>query len=116
MRESGNPFWCALQWPTRKTTASLQNQERLLRRYFQTRHLIPDGNLLETTFEDLVADRTQTIFRMCKQFAIKPPVNFAPIEDKARNARPSSLPPDSWLPLIREHYKPLFDAGIYPQP
>jgi omega-hydroxy-beta-dihydromenaquinone-9 sulfotransferase len=116
IREFGNPFWCALQWPMRKTTASLQTQERLLRCYFQTRQFIPAANLFETTFEELVADRSGTISRICEKFSIKPPTNFEAMEAKARYARPPGLPPDSWAPMIREHYKPLFDAGLYPPP
>lgn len=115
-RESRNPFWCALQWPAKKKEASLQHQERLLQRYFQTRQLMPDGNLFEITFEELVTDRAGTIARICERFSLKPPANLETLEATARNARPPSLPPESWLPLIREHYKPLFDAGLYPSP
>lgn len=115
MRESGNPFWCALQWPPENKSAPLQQQGLLLRRYFQARKSIPASNLFETTFEELVADRAQTISRICERFSLRPPTNSEALEAKARNARPPRLPPDSWVPLIREHYKPLFDLGLYPR-
>lgn len=116
IRESGNPFWCALQWPLGHNSPILQNQGLLLQLYFEARESIPAPNLFETTFEELVADRSETIARICEKFSLKPPTNFEALEAKARNARPPGLPPDSWLPLIQKHYRPLFDAGLYPQP
>jgi omega-hydroxy-beta-dihydromenaquinone-9 sulfotransferase len=117
MRESGNPFWCALQWPVRnKSTASLQNQGLLLRGYFEARIAISPSNLFETTFEELVSDRAGTISRICEKFSIRPPANFETLEATARNARSHGRAPDSWIPVLREHYKPLFDAGLYPPP
>lgn len=115
IRESGNPFWCALQWPPENKSAPLQQQGLLLRRYFEARKSIPASNLFETTFEELVADRAQTISPICERFSLRPPTNSEALEAKARNARPPRLPPDSWVPLIREHYKPLFDLGLYPR-
>lgn len=117
MEFSGNPFWSALQWPSINTpSALLQNQGHLLQRYFETRALIPACNLFETTFEDLVADRAGTIARICERFGLTPPSDAAALATTARNARSPALPPDSWIPLIRENYKPLFQAGLYPQP
>jgi len=117
MRESGNPFWCALQWPVgNKSTALLKNQGLLLRGYFEARIAISPSNLFETTFEELVSDRAGTISRICEKFSIKPPASFEAVEATARNARSPGLPPDSWIPLLREHYKPLFDFGLYPRP
>lgn len=116
LRGSGNPFWCALQRPLCINSTPFQNQKVLLRSYFAIREAIPAEHLFETTFEELVADRSGTISRICEKFSIKPPTNFEALEAKARNARPPGLPPDSWLPLIREHYKPLFDLGLYPEP
>lgn len=116
LRGSGNPFWCALQRPLCINSTPFQNQKVFLRSYFAIREAIPAEHLFETTFEELVADRSGTISRICEKFSIKPPTNFEALEAKARNARPPGLPPDSWLPLIREHYKPLFDLGLYPEP
>lgn len=117
MRESGNPFWCALQWPVgNKSTALLKNLGLLLRGYFEARTAISPSNLFETTFEELVSDRAGTISRICEKFSIKPPASFEAVEATARNARLPGLPPDSWIPLLREHYKPLFDFGLYPRP
>lgn len=117
MRESGNAFWCALQWPIgKKPNATPQNQGHLLREYFDRRDSIPASHLFEITFEELVADRAGTISRICEKFSIKPPADLEALEATARNARSPGLPPENWLSLIREHYKPLFDAGLYPRP
>ncbi len=116
-RQSGNPFWCALQWPRGvKNNLALERQGVGLREYFESRALIPAGNLLEITFEELVSDRVQLIQKICDTLALTPPRNSEELNATARNARPADIPPESWIPLIQEHYKPLFDRGLYPRP
>jgi hypothetical protein len=115
--DSGNAFWCALQWPaTHGIKTRLSKQSRALEIYFRARATIPPGHLVETTFEELVADRAGTIARICEKFSIRPPFNSGELAATARNARPPGLPPDSWVPLIREYYKALFDMDLYPRP
>ncbi len=117
IRQSGNAFWCALQWPpAAKTNPALGHQGAGLREYFASRDLIRPGNLVEITFEELVSDRTRIIRKVCDTLALTPPPDSEKLNATARNARPPDIAPESWLPLIREHYKPLFDAGLYPRP
>ena len=117
IRQSGNPFWCALQWPRGvKNNLAFEHQGAGLREYFESRALIPPGNLVEITFEELISDRVRTIQKLCAALTLTPPPSSKNLNATARNARPPGVPPESWIPLIREHYKPLFDAGLYPRP
>ena len=117
IRQSGNPFWCALQWPRKvEITLTFENYGARLREYFDSRILIPADNLVEITFEELVSDRWRTILRICETLELTPPPDSEKLNATARNARPPSTPQESWIPLIREHYKPLFDAGLYAEP
>ena len=117
IRQSGNPFWSALQWPRAvENTFAFQLSGESLREYFDSRTLIPEGSLVEITFEELVSDRARIIRKICESLALNPPRDSEKLNATARNARPPGVPPESWIPLIREHYKPLFDAGLYPRP
>jgi len=117
IRHSGNPFWCALQWPCgTETTKRLERNGKSLRDYFDSRTLIPPGSLVEVTFEELVSNRLDTIRKICEMLALAPPSDSEQLHAAARNARSTSVPPTSWIPLVREHYRPLFDAGIYTRP
>ena len=117
IRQSGNPFWCALQWPRAvENTFAFELSGESLREYFDSRTLIPEGSLVEITFEELVSDRARIIRKICESLALVPPPDSEKLNATARNARPPGVPPESWIPLIREHYKPLFDAGLYPRP
>jgi LPS sulfotransferase NodH len=117
IRQSGNPFWCALQWPRGvKNNLAFEHQGAGLREYFESRALIPPGNLVEITFEELISDRVRTIQKLCAALTLTPPPSSKNLNATARHARPPGVPPESWIPLIREHYKPLFDAGLYPRP
>jgi len=117
IRQSGNPFWCALQWPRAvESTFAFELYGKSLREYFDSRTLIPEGSLVEITFEELVSDRARIIRKICESLALVPPPDSEKLNATARNARPPGDPPESWIPLIREHYKPLFDAGLYPRP
>lgn len=116
-RESGNPFWCALQWPIRSERSTpLLRQGRILSRYFEARPLIPEENLIEITFEELVADRTRTVGRICAKLGLVAPLNADALTSTSLAARSPSDPPPHWIPFVREHYKPLFETGLYVQP
>jgi hypothetical protein len=117
IRQSGNPFWCALQWPRAvENTFAFELYGESLREYLDSRTLIPEGSLVEITFEELVSDRARIIRKICESLALNPPRDSEKLNATARNARPPGVPPESWIPLIRKHYKPLFDAGLYPRP
>ncbi|MEN9469382.1 MAG: hypothetical protein RL630_1115 [Verrucomicrobiota bacterium] len=117
IRQSGNPFWCALQWPRAVDNDRAFGQHGAgLREYFDSRVLIPPGNLVEITFEELISNRMQVIRKICDRLALTPPHDGEKLNATARHARQPGVPPESWIPLIREHYKPLFDAGLYPRP
>jgi hypothetical protein len=117
IRQSGNPFWSALQWPRAvENTFAFKLYGESLREYFDSRTLIPEGSLVEITFEELVSDRARIIRKICESLALDPPRDSEKLNATARNARPPGVPPESWIPLLREHYKPLFDAGLYPRP
>lgn len=117
IRESGNAFWCALQWPQAiENSPALVRQGLNLREYFASRAMIPVGNLVEITFEEFVLDRGRIIQKICEILELTPPPDSEKLNATALNERPPSIPPESWIPLIREHYKPLFDAGIYTRP
>jgi hypothetical protein len=117
IRQSGNPFWCALQWPRAVEIPSiLEHHGARLREYFDSRTLIPEGSLVEITFEELVSDRVRIIRKICESLALDPPPDSEKLSATARNARPPGNPPAEWIPLIREHYRPLFDAGLYHRP
>jgi hypothetical protein len=95
---------------------AFEHQGAGLREYFESRALIPPGNLVEITFEELISDRVRTIQKLCAALTLTPPPSSKNLNATSRNARPPGVPPESWIPLIREHYKPLFDAGLYPRP
>lgn len=117
MRDSGNAFWCALQWPVpRGIQLAGSRQGRVLELYFRYRAAIPHGHLVETTFEELVADREGTIGRICEKLSLAPPVCREALAATARNARAPGRIPESLIPIIREQYSPLFDSGLYPRP
>lgn len=117
MRHSGNPLWCALQWPhVRQSSQIVQLQGSRLRDYFAVRNLIPAGNLIEITFEKLVSDRVRTVHEICRDLALTPPTASSDLEANARDARPPRSVSASWIPLIRQHFSPLYDSGIYQCP
>jgi omega-hydroxy-beta-dihydromenaquinone-9 sulfotransferase len=117
MSQSGNPFWCSLQWPCAIDHKSVfESCESRLCNYFNARASIPSGNLVEITFEQLVSDRTGTIQNICRAFNLELPPSKEKLEATARNARPPNLPPAFLIPLIREHYKLLYTAELYPRP
>jgi LPS sulfotransferase NodH len=117
IRQSGNPFWCALQWPrTVEVTLAFELYGARLREYFDSRALIPEGSLVEITFEELVSDRARIIRKICESLALDPPPDSEKLNATAQNARSPGVPPQSWIPLIREHFGPLYDAGLYPEP
>lgn len=117
MKDSGNSFWCTLQWPeVLSMEETIQHQGRRLSTYFEARPLIPAGNLVEITYEELVADRSAAISGICRRLSIEPPANLEARASDRRRRNPRPPLPESWLPLVRKHYEPLFTAGIYPQP
>ena len=117
MRHSGNPFWCALQWPAPAPRAPrFEVFGMRLRRYFDARPLIPAGNLVELTFEELVSDRVRTITRICTALDLVPPTASDRFQSNSGNERAPRSAPLSWTPSMRECFRPLYDAGFYPTP
>lgn len=117
MEESGNPWWCALQRPEARSHEGIMNSlEDLLRRFFEARALVSSENLVEITFEQLVADRVGVINRICQQFSLAaPPTTNACVAANRKGRQPRAVP-DAWIPLVYKHYKLLFEAGVYPWP
>jgi len=114
MHDSGNPYWSALQWPlVCPTEIDLKYSGRLLRHYFEARKSIPKGNLIEITFEELIEDRVAVVSRICQELLIESPKNPVALASTAGQARPPRAISDSWKNSLREHYKPLCDAGFY---
>lgn len=117
MWDSGNSFWCALQWPlARSREYAMRRAQGLLRRFFRARSLMPRDRTVEITFEELVADRAGTIDRICKHLSLAAPADSAALDSLVRKSRSPRTVPDSWLPELRECYEPMFAAGIYPRP
>jgi len=117
MWESGNPFWCALQWPiARSVEHAIRRSKGLLCRFFSARSLLPVDRTVEITFEELVADRVGTINRICKHLLLVAPPDSVALDSLASKSRAPRTVPDAWLPLLRECYEPMFAAGIYPRP
>lgn len=117
LRDTGNPFWSALQWPPpTPKERDLHFSATLLQNYFLARDKIPAGNLMEITFENLVADRAGVVARICAQFELQEPENSGGLADWNRAARVPSEVPDEWMPLLLRHYAPLYAQGIYSWP
>lgn len=93
----------------------LDRMSRLLRRYFQTRSLIPSENLVEIRYEDLVERPTETLKRVYSGLRLPeaslPRVVEAVPASYAPNQRP--LPPERSQKMIRSAYQPLYAAGVY---
>ena len=117
MRKTSNSIWCALQWPPQnRKERDLQLCETLLRAYFEARDRIPASNLIEITFEDLVADRPQVMARIFERLGLRGPENLENQANWNRAARVPAEVPDEWIPSMLQHYAPLYANGIYSRP
>lgn len=117
LRQSGNDFYCALEWPPDVSYKKVfGHQKLLLRHYFKSRDLIPAENLVEITFEELVKDRAGTVARICRVLSLKAPPGVNDFAAAARNARAPNPLPAPLAPLVHESYKALYDIGMYPEP
>jgi hypothetical protein len=117
MRDTGNPFWAALQWPLpTPKERDFHFSETMLQNYFLARGKIPASNLVEITFEDLVADRPRVIARIFERLGLRGPENLENQANWNRAARVPAEVPDEWIPSMLQHYAPLYANGIYSWP
>lgn len=117
MNDSGNRFWCSLQWPAARPMEEMAElQGRRLGEYMANRTLIPPDHLVEITYEELIADRAATIARICRKISLQPPpvMPVPPAGGRRHRERPAL--DARWLPAVRQHYAPVFRAGIYKEP
>jgi omega-hydroxy-beta-dihydromenaquinone-9 sulfotransferase len=111
--------WCALQTRTSAPDDQLSSYvNRFLTSYFRTRELIPRGNLLEVTYESLVASPLETLRSIHENLGIPGMEALATrLEndtgtEQYQNNRHSELTPAEQEQL-RRVYAPLFAAGYY---
>ena len=95
----------------------LELNERQLKRYFDTRQLIPKGNLVEIRHEDLNANPADVLSSVFEQLRIEGWDRFrgqlaSEWDGNYRKNTHPDLPEDLQL-RIRQAYAPLYDRGIY---
>jgi hypothetical protein len=106
--------WSALQRPPEVPEAvRLEWIVAVLQRYVDTRRLIPDGNLVEIRYRELVTDPVRTLERMYMKLDISMPERFRVKEESGyRRNRHPELSAETKL-RIREAYRPFVDAGLF---
>ena len=111
--------WNALQWPSSwPVEYVIDSIGESIDGYFDARHLIPPGNLVEVRHEDLVADEAGTLARIYEGIGLQQPHPSAahrpagPTREYRRNAH-HPLDKDV-LELLRSRCARMYEAGWYP--
>jgi hypothetical protein len=109
----------AMEWSTLQKPPEISDQMRLdivssrLRRYLETRDLIPKKNLIEVNYQSLVSNQVGTLEKVYASLGLKIPASFRTASGAAyqRNRHPE-LSPDL-KDRIREAYRPFVAAGLF---
>ena len=115
---SKQAVWPSLQATRIESQKYLEGNQRLLERYFETRHQIPAENLIEIQYEHLVASTSETLHRIHNKLGV--PGIEGVLAATAQNRELSQYQTNSYPELtasereqIREIYAPLYKTRIY---
>jgi len=109
----------AIEWSTLQRPLDIPDQMRIarlssrLRRYLDTRNLIPKTNLVEVKYQELVGDQVGTLERVYAGLGMEMPASFraATVAAYQRNRHPELAP--ELKDRIREAYRPFVAAGLF---
>jgi hypothetical protein len=109
----------AIEWSTLQRPLEIPDQMRIarlssrLRRYLETRNLIPKTNLVEVKYQELVGDQVGTLERVYAGLGMEMPASFraATVAAYQRNRHPELAP--ELKDRIREAYRPFVAAGLF---
>jgi hypothetical protein len=109
----------AIEWSTLQRPLEISDQMRIarlssrLRRYLETRDLIPKTNLVEVKYQELVSDQVGTLERVYAGLGMEMPASFrdATVAAYQRNRHPELAP--ELKDRIREAYRPFVAAGLF---
>ena len=114
-------LWPSLQVAHVENTQYLEFNQRILQRYFETRHQIPAENRIEIQYENLVASPAETLRRIHQQLEISgldstlsATAKNSELNQYQTNSHPELTP--SERESIRELYAPMYEVGLYPDP
>ena len=116
LQHSSTAFWATLQWPDLKPVEDIVERcGRGLAAYEAARPLIPEGQLAEIRYEDLVRDEVGTLRHAYQALGESPPSwldTVVPHGTPYQANRHPPLPPEAQARL-REAFAPLYERGFY---
>lgn len=122
MHDSPGRDWCALQSaPPVDHGKALAHSAGLLERYFADRHLVPEGNLAEIRYEDLVENVPAVLAGAYEQLGLPGREKaFRAMEKRGpvvtMRTRKTSGDSTEWLGKIVESHREIYERGYYPMP
>jgi hypothetical protein len=122
MHDSPGRDWCALQSaPPVNHGEALEHSAGLLDRYFADRHLVPEGNLAEIRYEDLVENVPAVLAGVYDQLGLPGWEEASRAIEKngpavAMRTRKTSGNSTEWLGKIVESHREIYELGYYPAP
>lgn len=108
-----------MEWSTLQQPEGFSDENRLelvassLKRYSDTRSVIPEGNLVEIKYRELVSDQAGTLKKVYSHLDLDMPdhMRAAPAEKYQRNKHPELT--HGLKQRIREVYQPFIEAGLF---
>ena len=108
-----------MQWSTLQKPSEFSDEMRLgmvastLQRYLDTRSAIPEENLIEIKYNELVSDQVGTLKKIYSMLRLDLPPHLGqpPSVNYERNKHPALTP--ELKARVREVYQPFVAAGLF---